>query len=211
MSAPTNSPPRSTTGTADGGVEGNSRLTSTLGLILIVMLAIEGYTVLDVRRMITLHIFLGVMLAGPALLKIASTMYRFIRYYGHADGYVRKGPPPILLRILGPLVTISSVAVIGTGIALLYFHADRDTLLTLHQASFIVWFIVMTVHVLGHLREAAMSSWREVRRSSPRRRWRIAALVLALMVGVGGATALMPSASYWLHQRPDLGHHDLRR
>ncbi len=56
---------------ADSGVEGNSRLTSATGIVLLVMLAVEGYTILNVRGLITLHIFLGIMLVGPVLLKIA--------------------------------------------------------------------------------------------------------------------------------------------
>jgi hypothetical protein len=194
-------------GIGDDGVEGNSRLTSGLGMILLVMLAVEGYTILDVRGMITLHIFLGVMLVGPVLLKVASTLYRFVRYYSHDAAYVRKGPPHIVLRVLGPLVTLSSLALLGTGIALLYVHSDGGFLLTLHQASFIVWVSVMTLHVLGHLREAAVTSWAEVRRFAPRRRLRLAALVLAVVVGVGGAAALMPSATYWIGRGAQVGFH----
>ncbi|MEO8887968.1 MAG: hypothetical protein ABI301_07215 [Jatrophihabitantaceae bacterium] len=195
---------------AEAGAEGNARLTSAMGLILIVMLAVEGYTILDVRGMITLHIFLGVMLVGPVLLKIASTLYRFVRYYRHSPVYVRKGPPHIVLRVLGPLVIVSSLALLGTGIALLYVHSDGGLLLTLHQGSFIVWVGVMTLHVLGHLREAAVATWHEVWQSSPRRRLRLVALVLALVVGVGAASALLPSASYWINRGPGIGRHDHR-
>ena len=53
----------------DAGVEGNTRLTSATGLVLLVMLAVEGYTILDVRGLITVHVFVGVMLVGPVLLK----------------------------------------------------------------------------------------------------------------------------------------------
>ncbi len=87
----------------DAGVEGNARLTSVVGMSLLAMLAVEGYTVLDVRGMITLHIFLGIMLVGPILLKTATTMYRFVRYYQGKPAYVRKGPPHIVLRVLGPV------------------------------------------------------------------------------------------------------------
>ena len=181
---------------ADSGVEGNSRLTSATGIVLLVMLAVEGYTILNVRGLITLHIFLGIMLVGPVLLKIASTLYRFIRYYSGDEKYVRKGPPHIVLQVLGPVVTVSSVAVLGTGIGLI-FARSGGTLLLAHKASFFVWVAAMTIHVLGHLREAFVSSWRELRTSSARRRLRVTALVLAIAVGVGGGAVLLPSASYW--------------
>jgi hypothetical protein len=189
----------------DVGVEGNARVTSATGVVLLVMLAVEGYTVLDVRGLITLHVFLGVMLLGPVLLKIGSTLYRFARYYKGAEPYVRKGPPHLILRVLGPLVTISTLLVLGTGVALLAVHPGHGLLLLAHKASFVVWFGLMTVHVLGHLREAAMSSWREIGQSSPGRRVRLGVLVVALVVGVGGATALMPSAAGWIHRSPVAG------
>jgi hypothetical protein len=80
------------------GVEGNSIMTSVTGLVLLPLLAVEGFTLLDVRGMITLHIFLGTLLIGPVLLKVAATSYRFARYYRGAPAYVRKGPPQIVLR-----------------------------------------------------------------------------------------------------------------
>jgi hypothetical protein len=195
---------------SEAGVEGNSRLTSATGLVLIVMLAVEGYTILDVRGMITLHIFLGIMLVGPVLLKIAATLYRFVRYYGGSPAYVGKGPPHIVLRVLGPLVTLSSLAVLGTGLGLLAVTNRDSWLLTAHQASFIVWVSVMTIHVLGHVREAALTSWRELRSRSPRRQWRFAALAAALLIGVGGAAVLLPHATHWTHRSHDFEQHRQR-
>jgi hypothetical protein len=181
------------------GVEGNARLTAATGLVLLVLLAVEGYTILDVRGLITLHIFLGILLVGPILLKIASTTYRFARYYLGTAEYVRKGPPHIILRVLGPLVTVSSLAVLGTGIGLIW---DRSggSLLTAHQASFIVWVSVMTIHVLGHLQGALLETWHELRRSSRWRRIRLGLVVASVIVGVGIALMLFPSASSWTSQ-----------
>jgi len=99
----------------DAGVEGNARLTSTTGMLLLALLAIEGFTILNVRRLITLHVFLGILLIGPVLLKTGSTMYRFARYYTGAQPYLTKGPPHPLLRLLGPLVIVSSLTLLGTG------------------------------------------------------------------------------------------------
>ncbi|HEY2044078.1 MAG TPA: hypothetical protein VGH11_15480 [Jatrophihabitans sp.] len=185
---------------ADAGVEGNTRLTSATGIVLLAMLAVEGYTVLDVRGMITLHVFLGVVLLGPVLLKVAATLYRFSRYYTGDEPYVRKGPPHILLRVLGPLVTISTLGLLGTGVGLLAVRPGGGVLLTAHKVSFIAWFGLMTIHVLGHLREAAVASWHEVRETSRQQRLRLTLIALALLVGLGTATALMPSAGSWTHR-----------
>lgn len=188
---------------ADVGVEGNSRLTSMTGMVLLVLLAVEGVTVLSVRQMITLHIYLGVLLIGPVVLKCASTMYRFARYYTGAAPYVRKGAPHVILRVLGPLVVASSVALLATGVALIVAGPDhRQPWITLHQASFIIWFGVMVIHVLGHAFAAGNDVLREYRAprtssAARRRTLRLVAIALSLMAGVGLATALMPSAHSW--------------
>ena len=198
------------------GVEGNSRLTAVNGTVLIGLLAVEGFTVLGVRQMITLHIYLGVLLVGPVLLKCATTFYRFVRYYRGAPAYVSKGPPHAVLRILGPIVIVSSLAVLGTGIGLIYAGPQhREPLLTLHQGSFIVWLVVMTVHVLGHVFEASRTTWRELRDpkiepAARHRRWRTAAIAMSLVLGVGLATALLPSAHSWTsgNLEQHFGHED---
>lgn len=193
----------------DAGVEGNSRLTALNGMILLVLLAVEGFTILSVRQFITLHVYLGVLLVGPVLLKTASTGYRFTRYYARSRPYLDKGPPHPILRILGPVVILTSLAVIGTGIGLIYTGPDhRDPLLTLHKASFIVWFVAMTIHVLGHLAEGVRTTWQELNdpRSMPvvrHRRWRTLAVGLSLLAGVGLASALLPSAASWTNHRSD--------
>lgn len=188
---------------AGPGVEGNARLTGVNGMLLLVLLAVEGATILRIRQLINVHVYVGVLLLGPALLKTASTIYRFARYYTGAAPYREKGPPHPLLRMLGPLVVLSTFAVLGTGIGLLTVHRGQaGLLLTAHKASFVIWFAVMTVHVLGHLREAAGTSVREMRTghgdpAAQRRMLRIGAIVLALVVGVGVATAVLPAASGW--------------
>lgn len=192
------------------GVAGNARLTSLNGMLLCVLLAVEGATILRVRQLISVHIYVGVLLLGPVLLKTASTGYRFVRYYTGAPPYRIKGPPHTLLRALGPLVILTTFAVFGTGVGLLAVRPGHaGLLLTAHKATFIVWFAVMSVHVLGHLRGAAVDSWRELHAApadpvARRRRIRIALTVLALVVGVAAATAIMPTAAPWTKDRISL-------
>jgi hypothetical protein len=193
----------------DPGVEGNSRLTSVTGLLLIVLLAVEGLTILSIRGLITWHIFVGIALLGPVLLKTASTVYRFSGYYTGRPAYVRKGPPHVILRVLGPLVIITSLTVLGTGLGLLAVKPGHVGLLLLaHKASFILWIAFTTIHVLGHLREAAVASWHEVRPApgdpAARRRFvRGGAVVLSLAIGLGAAAAITPHATAWTHRAGD--------
>jgi hypothetical protein len=190
----------------ESGVSGNSRLTSATGIVLVALLAVEGVTILSVRQMITLHIYVGVLLLGPVLLKTGSTMYRFARYYRGVPSYVKKGPPHPLLRILGPFVIASTLALLGTGIVLIFLDPQRsDLMLTLHKVTFFIWVVLMTVHVVGHIVGAAGISWAEIRtclqgRAAVRRRWRFALIALALVLGVGAATILLPHAMPWTAQ-----------
>lgn len=140
---------------AHGGPEGNERLTAITGTILLVLFAVEGVTILRIGRLLYWHYLFGLLLIGPVCLKCCSTLFRFYRYYTGDRAYVRKGPPQPLLRVLGPVVMLSTIGVMGTGIALglegypkAYFGFS---LLFLHKASFILWAGAMTIHVLAYL------------------------------------------------------------
>jgi hypothetical protein len=133
---------------ATGGAAGNERLTALTGAVLLVLFAAEGVTILSLHRLLTLHFFLGMLLVGPVALKVATTGYRFVRYYTGAGPYLRKGPPALVMRMLGPLVVITSLAVLATGVALALAGPGRGQWLFLHKASFVLWFGVMTIHVL---------------------------------------------------------------
>ena len=43
-------------------------------MVLLVLLAAEGVTILSVRRLLTLHFFVGMLLIGPVVLKVCSTV-----------------------------------------------------------------------------------------------------------------------------------------
>lgn len=132
------------------GPDGNEHLTAITGAVLLVGFAVEGATIVAIHRFLWLHFAVGFLLIGPVLLKICSTLYRFARYYTGSPAYVRKGPPAPVLRVLGPLVIVASAAVIGTGVALAVVGPGRANWLFLHKASFVLWFGVMTVHVLAY-------------------------------------------------------------
>jgi hypothetical protein len=135
-----------------GGSDGNEQLTAITGVILIVLLAVLGATILRIGQLIWLHLFLGLVLIGPVALKMASTGYRFVRYYTRDQQYLRKGPPEIALRLIGPVVVLTTVIVFATGVVLLFNGpAHRATWVGLHKVSFIVWLVFMGLHVLGHI------------------------------------------------------------
>ncbi len=135
-----------------GGAEGNERLTAMTGAVLLILLLIECYTILSIGHLITLHIFLGMLLLGPITLKAAAVLYRFARYYTHSEPYRRKGPPRLLLRVIGPLIMLTTACVFGSGIMLAVegpFGAGQW--LTVHRISFIAWAFFIVIHVLAYV------------------------------------------------------------
>jgi hypothetical protein len=174
------------------------------GAVLLVGFAVEGFTLLGIHQMIFLHFFVGFLLVGPAALKVGSTMYRFARYYTRAEPYVRKGPPSPVLRLLGPLVILTSVAVIGTGVMLgVTGPASAGPWLFLHKASFVLWFGVMTIHVLNYaprLPRMLMARSARSARGGPdlfsgSARW--LALACSLAVGIGIAALTTTLSTKW--------------
>jgi len=141
---------------AEEGVESNARLTATTAVVLLVLLAAEGLTLLRVHSLLKPHVFIGMLLVPPVLLKMGSTGYRFVRYYLGSPAYRRRGPPPWFLRLLGPFVAVTTVTVLVTGVALLFVgEGQRSNVLFLHKASFILWFGAMALHVLAHALDTA--------------------------------------------------------
>jgi hypothetical protein len=182
-----------------GGSEGNRRLTASTGIVLIVLLAAEGATLFAVRPLISAHVFIGMLLVPPVALKVASTGYRFVRYYTGGREYRLAGPPHPLLRLLGPVVVLSTAALFATGIALIALGPEHGRVLDLHKASFVVWFGAMGAHVLGHvlrLPRLVTADWQPATRlpGASLRAWLI---VGALVAGAILAVATVHLAAPW--------------
>jgi hypothetical protein len=185
---------------ARGGPDGNSRLTATTAAVLLVLLAAEGATVPFVREQLTLHIFLGLVLIPPVLLKLASTGWRFARYYRGAVEYVTKGPPHAFMRFLvAPIVVASTMGLFGTGALLVVMHPARGAVLDLHKASFLVWFGAMSAHVLGHVLNVPRLARADLARSQPGARVRQFIVAGAIVAGLIVAIAALPAAHDWVH------------
>ena len=181
-----------------GGVEGNERLTAMVAALLLVLLFLVGLTVPVANAQTRLHVFLGVVVIPPILLKVASTSWRFMRYYAGSYSYRRKGPPLPLLRLLGPVIIVLTLVMLASGVGLVIVapRSMHPQLSQIHHASFFLWFLVTTVHVLAHLRETATFAPRDFLRRSRRQvrgaRRRAALTLMSVAVGVVGAVAILP-------------------
>jgi hypothetical protein len=185
-----------------GGPEGNERLTAGSGAVLFVLLAAEGVTILSIRQLLSVHVFIGMLLIPPVALKLGSTSWRFVRYYAGSREYRAKGPPLLPLRLLAPVVVASTAAVFATGVALLVVGPGRGIVLGLHKASFVVWLVATGLHVLAYLSRMprlALADWRpgdgDVGGSLVRR----ALLAGAVVAGAILAVATVRYAGPWTH------------
>lgn len=217
-----------------GDAEGNERLTVVVGLVLIVLLAALGVTIVRIGQLMWLHLFLGFLLIGPVALKLASTGYRFVRYYTANARYREKGPPAPALRMLAPGIVLLTVLVFATGVLLIIIGPGSDLrskVTLIHKVSFIVWVVFTAVHVLGHLPELLRSKRvsRQVRadvnelrsqipgfgsaaepplsRPLPGASGRWLSLGTAMVFGLVLAVAVIPQFSAWTGAGAHLHHH----
>lgn len=196
---------RRDSGPSDDGVEGNARLTASIAAVIFVLLAVEGLTIVRIGNLLDVHVFIGVLLIAPVLVKVATTSWRFAKYYSGERQYRLKGPPALVLRLLGPLVVVLTLVVLFSGVGLVLLPASfRQQLFFVHRASFILWLGVMTIHVLGHLGETirlAPRDWllrtRRQVAGATSRQW---VLVSSMAVGLVTALALTPYAYGWFGQ-----------
>jgi putative Ca2+/H+ antiporter (TMEM165/GDT1 family) len=198
-----------------GGPAGNARLTAWVGLLLLVLFLAELVTLLDVHGLISWHLAVGALLIPPAVLKTGTTGWRIVRYYAGDRGYRAAGPPPTLLRVLGPLVVISTWAVLATGVALVIAgpQSSRSQLMsvlgqrvdaiTLHQGSFAGWAVVTGLHTLGRLLPAVRTvlPGDSTSRRVPGRRVRLVAVVLTALLAVVTAVVLVRGSNGWQHDQ----------
>lgn len=116
--------------------------------------------------------------------------------------------------MLAPIVVISTVVVIASGVALLLAGpSSRGTLLPIHKASFIIWIAATALHVLGHLpamRKVLRADFSHSAQFSSHvtgRAGRVLALSSAVVGGAVLAVLVIPDFGPWLHATGVFDHH----
>jgi len=176
-----------------GGSDGNEQLTAVVATLLLVLLAIEGATLLNLRSLLTVHAFVGMLLVPVVALKLASTGWRMLRYYLGAQDYVRRGPPhPVLRMVVAPVAVVSTIVLFATGVALLVLDRTSGTVVGLHKASFVVWFGAVGVHVLVRVVRLPGA----LRLARPGAAVRLGLIAATLVAGVAVATLSLPAADH---------------
>jgi hypothetical protein len=176
-----------------GGSDGNEQLTAIVAMLLLVLLAVEGATLLNVSSLLTVHAYVGVLLVPVVAVKLASTGWRMLRYYLGGEEYVRRGPPHIVLRALvAPVLVVSTIILFATGVALLALGQTEGPLVALHKASFFVWFWTTAFHVLTKMFRLPQA----LRQRLPGLVLRLGVVGASLVAGLALATVTLPAADH---------------
>ncbi|MDP4084479.1 MAG: hypothetical protein Q8934_07660 [Bacillota bacterium] len=178
-------------------IERNKRLTAIAGTVLFVLIMAELVITANLRALISYHIFVGVLLSGPLVIKMCSTGYRFFRYYTKSPDFVKAGPPNILLRLLAPFLVVFTILVMMSGFGLIVGgHAYKGLFFKIHAASVAIWLPLLAVHIYAYIRKAShltANDWIGYRVSG--RKGRLVINVAAIIVSSIAASLLTP----WHH------------
>ena len=125
--------------------------------MLLVLLAVEGFTILRIGRLLTLHFFLGMLLIGPVALKAGSVIYRFATMVIHVLAYLPRLPRLLAAEARG--VSLSAGETELAPVPAVRRHArraarvlgGRGTRVALLTASLLAGLIIalLTVHLAG--------------------------------------------------------------
>ena len=189
--------------------DGNERLTAAVGVLLLAPILLEIATVLlGVHTFMSWHVFVGIALIPLVVLKLATTGWRFVRYYTRSRAYVAHGPPQAAMRLLAPLFVVATVVLFGSGVAMGLLHGHALQLARrLHGPASVIWLVLLGLHVLVYLGRALRDTADDVRPDDPApvrgkttRRYGLAtAVVCGLLLG----SALVPAQHRWVNIRHD--------
>jgi hypothetical protein len=191
---------------------GNERLTAVAGVLVLVLALVEIATLpLGVHTFMSLHVFVGLALIPAVLLKLASTGWRFARYYTRNRAYFAQGPPRITMRLLAPLFVAATVVLFASGVAMGLLHGRALQLARqLHGPASVIWIVLFGLHVVVYLRRALRQTAEDVlparRRPVRGASARAYALATVVICGLALGIATVPAQHRWVHLRHH--HHD---
>lgn len=188
----------------------NERLTALAGAVLFVLIVTELVITANLHALISVHIFVGVLLSGPLVIKLCSTGYRFARYYAKSPAFVQEGPPNIWLRLLAPVLVFITILVFISGFALAIVGPTHMGLFfKIHAVCVALWIPLIAVHVYAHIRKVPRliaSDWRNQRQKRVSgRAGRLGVNVFGLIVGGIAAIVMIPVSAPWSHWRIGAG------
>lgn len=188
----------------------NERLTALAGAVLFALIVTELVVTANLHALISVHIFVGVLLSGPLVVKLCSTGYRFFRYYTKSRDFVQEGPPNIWLRLLAPVLVVITLLVFVSGFSLaLVGPTHMGLFFKIHAVCVALWVPLIAVHVYAHIRKVPRliaSDWSNQRQKQVSgRAGRLTINILGLIVGAIAAVVMIPVSAPWRHWRIGAG------
>jgi len=189
---------------------GNERLTAAVGLLLLApSLVVVATVLLGVHTFMSVHVFFGLFLIPLVLLKLATTGWRFARYYSRSPAYVSQGPPQIAMRLLAPLFVAATVVLFGSGVAMGVLHGHALQIArNLHGPASVIWLVLLGIHALVYLGRALRTTVAEKRSRMRGAAERASVLVGVVIWGLLLGAATVPAQHRWVDLPRD--HHDRR-
>lgn len=190
-------------GDRQSSVVGNERITALAGAVLLVLIVVELVSAAILHTLMPIHISAGVLLAGPLVVKLGSTGWRFLRYYTGSPAFVRRGPPHLVLRLIAPLLIATTLVVVGSGIGLVVVGPGSAGLLVpLHGFSVLFWLPLIAIHTFAHILRVPgliKDDWSKPsgKSKAPGRGSRFGLNLGALLAGLVAAILLFPGAAPW--------------
>jgi hypothetical protein len=107
------------------------------------------------------------------------------------------------MRLLAPLLLVTTLAVVGSGIGLVVTGpAQAGLLRPLHSISVLFWLSLIAIHVVAYLWRTlrwVADDWRKhPAEQAPGRGFRLGVILGALLAGVVAALLLFPGAAPWV-------------
>ncbi len=196
-------------GSDDAGPGANQRLTALTGAIVLALAALALLTGLFFGNVWRVHYFAGYLLLPVALLKIASTSYRALRYYLRSGPYRLVRPPYPLARLSSPALVVSVAVLFVSGVAMWLTHSQADPWGWLHTDAAIAFSAIVLLHLGMYLPEALRAAQGDIRPARlatlPRRSRRLAVIGAAVLAGL-----LLALATIGFSQLPARSHRERR-
>jgi hypothetical protein len=189
--------------------DGNARLTAAVGVLLLLPVLVEIATILlGVHTFMSWHVFVGLALIPVVVLKLATTGWRFARYYTRSRPYLAAGPPRAAMRLLAPLLVVATLVLFGSGVAMGLLHGHSLQIARrLHGPASVIWLLLLGVHVLVYLGRAVRSTAEDVvpaeRKPVPGQSARLYGLATAVVCGLVLGAAFVPAQHRWVDIRHD--------